>query len=128
MVWIGSVRCKKFYQDIAARTFVLNALVWFVLQQVSCNSKMVLNAPKRKETNQNLSLGSNGVGRQHSLRKILARHHGTNFCNNCTSWRVLQQVSCSSKTVPNAQERKETHKNMSLGSNGVDREHSLRKF
>jgi hypothetical protein len=43
-------------------------------------------------------------------------------------WRVLQQVSCSSKTVPNARERKEMHKNMSLGSNGVDRERSLHKI
>jgi hypothetical protein len=40
----------------------------------------------------------------------------------------LHQVSCSSETVQNAPERKETHQNMSLGSNGVDRERSLQKF
>ena len=43
-------------------------------------------------------------------------------------WRILQQVSCSSETVPNAPKRKETHQNMSLGSNGVDRECHCEKF
>jgi len=55
------------------------------LQQVLCNSEMVPNAPKRKEMHQNMSLGSNGVDREHSLQKILTRHHCTNFCINCTS-------------------------------------------
>ena len=43
-------------------------------------------------------------------------------------WRVLHQLSCSSETVPNALKRKELHQNMSLGSNGVDRERSLWKI
>ena len=85
MVLIGSVRCEKFKQDIVARTFALIAPVWLVLQQVSCNSKTVPNAPKQKQTHQNLSLGSNGVDRERSLRKIVTRHRGTNFCINSTS-------------------------------------------
>src|SRR6185437_14628621 len=60
--------------------------VWCVLHHVSCNSKTVPNAPKRKEKHQSKSLGSNGVDREHSLRKILARHRGMNFCINCTSF------------------------------------------
>ena len=40
-------------------------------------------------------------------------------------WHILQQVSCSRETVPNAPKRKEMHQNMSLGYNGVDRERSL---
>jgi hypothetical protein len=32
-----------------------------------------------------MSLASNGVDRERSLRKILTRYHGTNFCINCTS-------------------------------------------
>jgi len=51
----------------------------------SCNSETVPNAPKRKEMHQNMSLGSNGVDRERSLRKILTRLRGTNFCINCTS-------------------------------------------
>ena len=33
---------------------------------------------------------------------------------------VLQQVSCSYETIPNAPKHYETHKKMSLGSNEVD--------
>ena len=33
---------------------------------------------------------------------------------------VLQQVSCSYETIPNAPKYYETHQNMSLGSNGMD--------
>ena len=40
-------------------------------------------------------------------------------------WRVLQQVLCNSEMVPYAPKWKETHQNMSLESNGVDRERSL---
>src|SRR6185312_5298366 len=41
---------------------------------------------------------------------------------------VLNQVSCSNETLPNAPKNYETHQNMSLGSNGVVRVRSLRKF
>ena len=90
-----------------------------------CNSETVPNAPKRKETHQNMSLGSNGVDRERSLRKIMTRLRGTNFYINCTSRRILHQVSWSSETDPNAPKRKETHQNMRLGSNCMDRERSL---
>src|SRR6185436_17832104 len=43
---------------------------------------MVPNAPKRYETNQNISLGSNGVDRVRSLRKILMPVRGTKFCTS----------------------------------------------
>jgi len=43
-------------------------------------------------------------------------------------WPILHQVSWNRETVQNAPERKETHQNTSLGSNGVDRERSLQKF
>ena len=41
---------------------------------------------------------------------------------------VLQRVSCSNETLPNAPKYYETHQNMCLGSNGVDRVRSLQKF
>jgi len=111
-----------------ARTFALIVPVLRVLQQVSCNSETVPNVPIRKETHQNMSLGSNGMDQEHSLRLILPRHRGMNFCINCTSLALLHQVSCSSETVQKAPERKETHQNMSLGSHSVDRERSLQKI
>ena len=41
---------------------------------------------------------------------------------------VLQQVSCSYETIPNAPKYYEMHRNISLGSNEVDWVHSLRKI
>ena len=89
---------------------------------------MVPNAPKWKETHQNMSLDSNGVDRERLLRKFLTRHCGTNFCINCTSLAHFASSLCSSIKVPNAPKRKETHENMSLGSNCVDREHRFREI
>ena len=40
---------------------------------------------------------------------------------------VLQQVSCSCETIPNAPKYYETHQNISLGCNGADWVHSLGK-
>ena len=68
-----------------AQTFALIAPGWPILHQVSCSSETVQNAPERKETHQNMSLGSNGVDRERSLRKIMTRLRGTNFYINCTS-------------------------------------------
>ena len=41
---------------------------------------------------------------------------------------VLHRVSCSNETIQNASKHYETHQNTSLGPNGVDRVHSLRKI
>src|SRR6185369_10045079 len=41
---------------------------------------------------------------------------------------VLHRVSCSNETLPNAPKHYETHQNVSLGSNRVDRVRSLRKI
>ena len=41
---------------------------------------------------------------------------------------VLYRVKCSYKTIPNTPKHYATHQNMSLGSNGVDQVHSLRKI
>ena len=82
MVWIVSVRCEKLCHDFVPRTFTLIAPVWRVLHQVSGSSEMFTNAPKRNEMHQNMSLGSNGVDREHSLQKILTTQRCTNFCIN----------------------------------------------
>src|SRR6185437_3247430 len=41
---------------------------------------------------------------------------------------ILQRVSCSNETLPNASKHYETLQNTSLGPNGVDQVHSLRKI
>ena len=41
---------------------------------------------------------------------------------------VFHRVSCSNETIPNAPRHNETHQNMSLESNGVDRVRSLQQI
>ena len=77
---------RKFRHDFMARTFALIAPVYPILHRVYCHNKTIPNAPKHYETRQNMSLGSNGVDQMRSLRKILTRFRGTNFCINCTSF------------------------------------------
>ena len=40
----------------------------------------------------------------------------------------LHRISCSNETIHNAPKHYETHQNMSLGSNGIDQVHLLRKI
>ena len=82
---IECIRCEKLRCDIVAKTFALISPVQPVLHQASCINETIQNAPKHYETQQYMSLGSNGVGRVHSLRKIPKRLHDTNLCINCTS-------------------------------------------
>ena len=85
MGWIGSVRCEKFRCDFMARTCAWMVPVQPILHRVSCSNEILPNTPKHYDMHTNMSLGSNGVDWVCSLRKILMRHHGTNFCINCTS-------------------------------------------
>ena len=128
MGWIGCVRCEKFWCDFMARTSTLIAPVQPVLHRVLCSNETLPNAPKHYEMYTNMSLGSNGVDWVCSLRKILMRLHGTNFALIAPVQHVLHRVSCRNETLPNAPKYYETHQNMSLGSNGVDRVCSLRKI
>src|SRR6185369_214537 len=79
MRWIGCVRCEQFRRDFVARTF---ALVQPVLHRVSKGNQTVPNAPTYNETQQNVSLGSNGVDRVRSLGIIATRLPGTNICTS----------------------------------------------
>jgi hypothetical protein len=111
-----------------ARSSALIAPVQPVLYRVSCSNETLPNATKYYETHQNMSLGSNGVDRECSLKKIPVRFRGTNFCINAPVQPVLHQASCSSKTIQNAPKQYEMQQYMSLRSNGVDQVHLLRKF
>jgi hypothetical protein len=70
-------------------------------------------------------LGSNRVDQVYSLRKILMRLHSADFCTSSAHFAL------SFVREPNSPECTQiirTHQNVSLGSNGVDRVHSLRKI
>ena len=110
-----------------AQTSALIALVQPDLHWVSCSNETLPNAPKYYETYQNMSLGSNGwVG------CIRCEKFQNNFMARTSELiapvqPVLHRVSFSNETLPNAPKYYEMHQNMSLGSNGVGRVHSLRK-
>ena len=125
--WVRSLQ-KKFWCDFVVRTSALIAPVQPVLHRVSCCNEKLPNATKHYETHQNMSLGSNGVDRFRSLRKIPMRLRGTNFSLVAPVQPVLYRASCSNKTIHNASKHYKTHQNMSLGPYGVDRVHSLRKI
>ena len=74
---------------------------------------------------QNMSLGSNGGGPVCSSQKLSMRLRGTNFCSS--SARFAPSFK-SQQNGPKCTKIVRTHKNMSLGSNGVDRVRSLRKI
>ena len=92
------------------RTFALIAPLHPVLHRVSCSYEKIPNAPEEYEMHQNMSLGSNGVDQVRWLRKITTQLRGMNFFALITPVQyVLQQVSCSYKTIPNAPKYYETH-------------------
>src|SRR6185503_13231719 len=119
---------QKFLTTHRGTHFCINCASLAHFASSLCSSIMVPNAPKWKETHENLSLGSNCVDRVRRFRGILTRLCGTNSCINCTRLAHLHRVPCNSETVPNAPKWKETLQKMSFGSNGVDRERSLRKI
>ena len=108
MVWIVTVRCKKLWHDFVARTFTLIAPVWHILHQVSCRSETVPNAPKWKAKHPNIRLGSNAMDQKSLLWKILTRHHGANFCINCTSLVPFRAIAKWSLMLPNGKKDTKT--------------------
>ena len=100
--WISCIRCKKFGNDFVAWTFALIAPVQLISHRVSCSNEMVPNAPKHYETQQKLSLGSNGVDPVHSLQKLLTQVRGTIFELIGQFQPILHWVYCLNKTIPNA--------------------------
>ena len=120
MGWIRCFGCEKLQRDFMAQTFALIAPVHPVLHRVSCSYKMI-------QMHQNMSLGSNGVDQVRWLRKLERDFVARTFALIAPVLSVLQQVSCSCETIPNARKYYETHQNISLGCNGADWVHSLGK-
>src|SRR6185312_10220071 len=85
---------------------------------------MVPNASNQYKTHQNISLGSNGVDRVRSLRKIPTRLRGTNFCTSSA------RFATSFITQPNGPKCIQLVQNAPKHQfpNGVDRVRSLRKI
>ena len=110
-----------------ARPCALIASVQPVLHRVPCSNETLPNASKHYEMLQNMSLDPIGW-----IEYVLCEKFRCDFmAQTCALIApvqpVLHQVLCSDETLTNAPKQYETHKNMNLGSNGVDRVRSLRK-
>ena len=79
-------------------------------------------------TDRDISLGSNRVDWVCSLWKIQRDFAATTFALIAPVHPILHRVSCSYEITPNALKHYETHKKMSLGSNGVDQVCWLQKI
>ena len=128
MGWIGCARCEKFLCNFVAQTFALIAPIQLILHRVSCNNEMVPNAPKHYETQQNMSLGSNGVHLVRLLQKFRYDFMALTFALIAPVQSVLFRVYCRNETIPNAPKHYEMRQNMSLGSYGLVWVRSLRKI
>ena len=69
MEWIRCICCLKSRRDFVARAFALIAPVHPVLHRVSCGYETIPNSPKHYATQQQMSLGSNGVDSVRWLQK-----------------------------------------------------------
>ena len=94
--WVDRFRSlQKIPMRLRGTNFSLVAPVQPVLHQASCSNETIQNAPKHYETQYYMSLGSNRVGRVHSLRKIPMRLHSTtcalmhHFNPFCIEFRLL---------------------------------------
>ena len=129
MGWIRCVRCENIQCDFVARTFALIAPVQPILHRVSSTNEMVPNAPKhyKNAAKDEFRVQWGGSG------ALVAKNY------NATSWHkifaliapvqyVLQQVSCSYETIPNAPIYDKTNRIIWLGSSGVDLVRSLLKI
>ena len=108
--------------------FSIIAPFQLILHRVSWSNEMVPNAPKHYETQQKLSLGSNGVDQVRSLQKHPTQLCGTNFCINWTSSAHFALSLLSWQNNPKCTQTLRNTTNFSLGSNGVDQVRSLRKL
>ena len=104
-----------------ARTLALIAPIHRILHRVSCSYEMIPNAPKYYDG----PMGWIGCVR---CEKSRCHFVAQTLALIAPIHPILHRVSCSYEMIPNAPIHYETHKNMSLGSNGVDQVRLLGKI
>jgi len=127
MGWIGCVRCQKLRCEFMAQTFELIAPVQPFCTEFRVVTKHCQMHPTTTKCTKSWvsdPMGWIGCVRYKKLRcEFMAR----TFELIALVQPVLHWVSCSNETLPNAPKHNETHQNMTLGSNGVDRVCSFAK-
>ena len=128
MGWIGFGCYEKSWRDFMARTFAWIAPAHTILHRVSCSYERITDELKHYETTKTWDYGPLGwIGciRCEKSRRDFAAPTLTLIA---PVHPVLHRVSCSYETIPNAPKYYETHRNICIGSNGVDWLCSLRKI
>jgi hypothetical protein len=125
---IGCIHCEKFWCDLMAQTCALMAPAQPILHLFRVVIKLCQMHRNTTKHTKTWVLGPIGwIGCVHSEKfrcDLMAR--------TCALILLVQpalhRVSCSNETIQNAPKHYKTHKNLSLGSNGVDRVRSLPKI
>ena len=129
MAWIGSSSLRKIPTWLCGTNFCINctsspcfAPSFMQLRNNPKCTQTLWNTPKHEF---GVQWGRSGAFVAKKLqRDLMAR----TFAFNAPVQYVLQQVSCSYETIPNAPKYYETDRNISLWSSGVDWVHSLPKI
>ena len=118
---IGCIHFEKFRCDFVAQTFALIAPIYPVTHWLYFRNQTIPNAPKLEFRVQWGGLGC-------SLRKLQRDFVARTYVLIAPVQYVLHQVWCSYETISNAPKYYKTYRNITLGSNRVDRVCSLRKI
>ena len=120
MGWIECVRCEKLQHDFVARTFAIMAPVHPVSTEFLAVTKQSQIHPKTMKRTKTWVLEPMGWIGCVRCNKFWHDFVARNFVLIAPVLYVLHQLSCTYKMIPNASKYHEMHRNISLGSNGVD--------
>ena len=118
---------RKITTRLRGTNFCINCTSSVCFATSSCSYEKIPNAPEHYEMHQNMIYGPMGWIRYFGCEKLQRDFMARTFALIAPVLSVLQQVSCSCETIPNAPKYYETHQNISLGCNGADWVHSLGK-
>ena len=128
MGWIGCVRCQKLRCEFMAQTFELIAPVQPFCTEFRVVTKHCQMHPTTTKCTKSWVSDPMGWIGCVLYKKLRSEFMARTFELIAPVQPILHWVSCSNETLPNAPKHNETHQNMTLGSNGVDRVRSLPKI
>src|SRR6185295_11520473 len=111
----------KISMRLRAQTFALIAPVHPVLHRVSCSNETIQNAPKHSKCTNTCIYGPMGWIVCVHCEKFRCDFMAQTCALIAPFQPILHRVSSINERLPNAPKHYETHQNMSLGFNWVDR-------
>ena len=127
MGWIRCVRCEKLQRDFEARTFAIIPLVNPFCTEFHAVTKRYQMHPYTMKRSKTWIYGPMGCIECVCCEKFQRDFVARTFALIALVRPILNRVSCSYETIPNAPKHNKTHQSFCLRSNGVNWVHSLRK-